>query len=68
MGTLFHFPYRSVAEVSLRAILRNLVTLRTLSQKEIVPVVKADAYGHGILPVSQALVLAEVVTPFVLRH
>ncbi len=56
MGTLFHFPYRSVAEVSLRAILRNLVTLRTLSQKEIVPVVKADAYGHGILPVSQALV------------
>jgi alanine racemase len=56
MGTLFQFPYRTVAEVSLRAIIKNLVTLRSLSQKEIVPVVKANAYGHGILPVSQALV------------
>ena len=56
MGTLFQFPYRTVAEVSIRAIIKNLVTLRSLSQKEIVPVVKADAYGHGILPVSKALV------------
>jgi len=56
MGTLFQFPYRSVAEVSLRAVLKNLVTLRSVSQREIVPVVKADAYGHGILPISQALV------------
>ncbi len=56
MGTLFQFPYRSVAEVSVRSIIKNLVTLRSLSQREIVPVVKADAYGHGILPVSRALV------------
>ena len=56
MGTLFQFPYRTVAEISIRAIIKNLVTLRSLSQKEIVPVVKADAYGHGLLPVSQALV------------
>jgi len=45
-----------VAEISIRAIIKNLVTLRSLSQKEVVPVVKADAYGHGILPVSKALV------------
>jgi alanine racemase len=56
MGTLFQFPYRTVAEISIRAIIKNLVTLRSLSQREVVPVVKADAYGHGILPVSKALV------------
>jgi alanine racemase len=56
MGTLFHFPYRTVAEVSIRSIIKNLVVLRSSSQKEIVPVVKADAYGHGLLPVAKALV------------
>lgn len=56
MGTVFHFPYRTVAEVSIRAIIKNLVTLRSVSQREIVPVVKADAYGHGLLPVAKALV------------
>ncbi|MBM4303812.1 MAG: alanine racemase [Deltaproteobacteria bacterium] len=56
MGTLFQFPYRTVAEVSIRSIIKNLVVLRSTSQKEIVPVVKADAYGHGLLPVAKALV------------
>lgn len=56
MGTLFHFPYRTVAEVSIPALIKNLVTLRALCRKEIIPVVKADAYGHGMLPVAKALV------------
>lgn len=56
MGTVFHFPYRTVAEVSLRALLRNLHTLRTLSRREIIPVIKANAYGHGLVPIAKALV------------
>lgn len=55
MGTLFQFPYRTVAEVSLRAAVKNLYTLRALCGKEMLPVVKADAYGHGMIPVSKAL-------------
>jgi len=56
MGTLYQFPYRTVAEVSLSSLIKNLVTLRTMSKKEIIPIVKADAYGHGMIPVSKALV------------
>ena len=54
MGTIFQFPYRTVAEVSIRAIIKNLVTLRSISQREIVPVVKADAYGHGLIQCAKA--------------
>ncbi len=56
MGSVFQFPYRTVAEVSIRALIRNLVTLRSLSKKEVIPVIKADAYGHGMIPVAKALV------------
>lgn len=56
MGTVFHFPYRTVAEVSLRALLRNLHTLRGTSGKEVIPVIKANAYGHGLVPIAKALV------------
>lgn len=56
MATLFQFPYRTVAEVSLRALVKNLVTLRSTSKREIIPVIKADAYGHGMIPVAKALV------------
>src|SRR5688572_4846395 len=56
MGTLFHFPYRTVAEISIPALVKNLVTLRALCKKEIIPVVKADAYGHGMVPIAKALV------------
>ena len=56
MGTLLEFPYRTVAEISLPALVKNLVTLRALSQKEIIPVVKADAYGHGMVRIAKALV------------
>lgn len=56
MATLYQFPYRTVAEVSLSSLIKNLVSLRTLSKKEIIPIVKADAYGHGMISVSKALV------------
>lgn len=56
MATLYQFPYRTFAEISLSSLIKNLVTLRTLSKKEIIPIVKADAYGHGMVPVSKALV------------
>lgn len=56
MGTLFPFPYRTVAEISLRSLVKNLHTLRGISQKEIIPVVKADAYGHGMVAIARTLV------------
>lgn len=37
-------------------MVRNLVALRNLSEKEVIPVIKADAYGHGLFPVARALV------------
>lgn len=56
MGTLYQFPYRTVAEISLSSLIKNLVVLRSLSKKEVIPIVKADAYGHGMVPISKALV------------
>ena len=35
-------------EVDLDAIGNNLTTLRALTKAHICPVVKADAYGHGL--------------------
>ena len=55
MAKVFEFPYRTVAEVSLTRIIRNLVHLRTFSRKEVIPVIKADAYGHGMIPVAKVL-------------
>lgn len=55
MGKIFEFPYRTVAEVNLQALVRNLVTLRAGCRKEVIPVVKADAYGHGMVPVAKVL-------------
>lgn len=56
MATLYQFPYRTVAEISLSSLIKNLVSLRMVSKREVIPVVKADAYGHGMLAVSKALV------------
>ncbi len=56
MGTIFQFPYRTVAEISLRALVKNMVSLRGRCGKEIIAVVKADAYGHGMIPIAKALV------------
>jgi alanine racemase len=56
MATLYQFPYRTVAEVSLTSLIKNLVTIRSISKKEVIPIVKADAYGHGMISVARALV------------
>lgn len=43
------------AEVDLSALKRNYERIRTYTQSEIMPIVKADAYGHGAPPVVKAL-------------
>jgi len=37
-------------------LIKNLATIRSISKREVIPIVKADAYGHGMLPVAKALV------------
>jgi alanine racemase len=37
-------------------LLKNLHTLRSSCKKEVIPVIKADAYGHGMVTVGKALV------------
>ena len=39
MGKIFEFPYRTVAEISHQALLRNLGALRSHCRREIIPVV-----------------------------
>jgi alanine racemase len=47
---------RSVwAEVDLRALKRNYDRIKAYTQSEIMPIVKADAYGHGALEIVQTL-------------
>lgn len=43
------------AEVDLRALRRNYERIKTYTESEIMPIVKADAYGHGALEIVQAL-------------
>lgn len=43
-------------EVNLAAIQRNFMRLREITQKPVMPVVKGNAYGHGLVEVSRALV------------
>jgi alanine racemase len=49
------FP--TVAEIDLKALLQNLKEIRKLtgSDRAIIAVVKADAYGHGAVRISQTL-------------
>ncbi len=45
------------AEISLGALKRNFKALRKLAKgSEILPMVKANAYGHGLVPVSKTFV------------
>jgi alanine racemase len=45
-----------VAEIDLSALQHNLSILRNItSQQQVIAVVKADAYGHGALPVARRL-------------
>ncbi|HET6980677.1 MAG TPA: alanine racemase [Myxococcaceae bacterium] len=49
------------AELDLGALNRNLATLRTAAPGvDVLAVVKADAYGHGAVPISRALEAAGV--------
>ena len=49
------------AEIDLGALTRNLETLHTAAPGvDVLAVVKADAYGHGAVPVSRALEAAGV--------
>ena len=47
------------AEVSLSALKRNFKALQKLAKgSQVLPVVKASAYGHGLIPVSKSLLQA----------
>jgi alanine racemase len=46
------------AEIDLGALVRNYRTLCKLQKTRIIPVIKANAYGHGAIEVAQALELA----------
>ena len=51
-----HSSYRSVLEVNLAFLKKNCKTLQSLSSASFFcPMVKAEAYGHGSLSVTQAL-------------
>jgi alanine racemase len=43
------------AEIDLAALTRNLRRIQACTKSEVMPVVKADAYGHGVIPVVAAL-------------
>ena len=52
-------PTPAWAEISLKAVQRNFWALQRLAKGSgVLPVVKANAYGHGLIPVSKALVKA----------
>jgi len=43
------------AEVNLQMLRDNFSKLKTYTQSEVMPIVKADAYGHGLIPVVKTL-------------
>jgi alanine racemase len=49
---------RAVAEVDLTAIAHNLKLIKSKTDTQVLAVVKADAYGHGLIPVAKAVVAA----------
>ncbi len=54
-------------EVNLAAIQRNIARMNTLTGKPVMAVVKANAYGHGLIEVSRAAAEAGVVRLCVAR-
>jgi alanine racemase len=58
MSKTIHFEGRPVwAEISLKAILRNLASIRKHvgAQRQVLAVVKSNAYGLGAVPIAKAL-------------
>ena len=53
--------YETWLEIDLQAIQDNLKMVREISGLPVAAVLKADAYGHGVLPVSRAAVKAGAV-------
>lgn len=47
---------RACAEIDLAAIAHNIASIRAKTKAQILAVVKADAYGHGLIPVAQTAV------------
>ena len=47
--------YRTHVEINLDAIRRNAEAIKTSTGKLLIAVVKADAYGHSVVPVTKAL-------------
>ena len=47
--------YRTYVEIDLGAIQRNAKAIKAYTGKRLIAVVKADAYGHGVVPVTKAL-------------
>ena len=45
---------RASAEINLSAIADNLKLIKNKTNAQVLAVVKADAYGHGLLPVARA--------------
>lgn len=46
---------RACVEVNLSAISQNFKSIKSRTTADVLVVVKADAYGHGLIPVSKAL-------------
>ena len=47
--------FRTHTEINLGAIRRNAEAIKAYTGKQLIAVVKADAYGHGMIPVAEAL-------------
>ncbi len=47
---------RAVVEVNLTAIINNIALIKGETSAEILAVVKADAYGHGLIPVAKCAI------------
>ena len=47
---------RAVVEVNLAAIAENIALIKSRTSAEILAVVKADAYGHGLVPVASCAI------------
>ena len=47
--------YRTHVEINLDAIRRNAEVIKASTGKRLIAVVKADAYGHGVVPVIETL-------------
>jgi alanine racemase len=53
-----HSSYSTWLDIDLNAIQRNVSLLNELSRKPVMAVVKANAYGHGSVPVARAALRA----------